>query len=62
MQSSLAKHQATHPMSEEHIHSLAQMAWVKQGKALIDIKDLFDGEFKSQVVRYANNKYGKGKS
>lgn len=62
MQSSLAKHQTTPPMSEEQIHRLAQIAWVKQGKALIDIKDLFDSEFKSQVIRYANNKYGKGKA
>jgi len=49
------------PLNEEEIHRRATVLWREtQRKALVDIYDIGDNEFKQKVIQYANNKYGKG--
>lgn len=51
----------TTPLNEEEIHRRATVLWREtQRKALVDIYDIGDNEFKQKVIQYANNKYGKG--
>ena len=50
------------PLNDEEIHRKAKELW-QQGKrkALIDIYDIHDQDFKQQVINYAENKYGKAR-
>jgi hypothetical protein len=49
------------PMNEQEIHRKATDLWQSsRRKALVDIYDIRDQEFKQQVINYADNKYGKG--
>ena len=49
------------PLNEEEIHRRATVLWREtQRKALVDIYEIGDNEFKQKVIQYANNKYGKG--
>jgi muconolactone delta-isomerase len=50
------------PANEQDVHDKAADLWRITGrKALIDIFDLRDNDFKQKVISYANNKYGKAK-
>jgi hypothetical protein len=50
------------PANEQEIHDKAADLWKITGrKALVDIYDLHDNEFKQKVISYANNKYGKAR-
>jgi hypothetical protein len=50
------------PLNEQEIHRKATDLWQSgRRKALVDIYDINDNDFKQQVINYADNKYGKGK-
>ncbi len=60
---SLECRQAT-PISDKEqesiVHERAAELWnLTKRKALVDIFDILDNEFKQKVISYANNKYGK---
>lgn len=49
------------PLNEAEIHRRATELWrTTQRKALVDIYDIHDNEFKQQFIQYADKKYGKG--
>jgi hypothetical protein len=50
------------PMNEDEIHRKATELWqMTKRKALVDIYDIANEEFKQQVIQYADKKYGKAK-
>jgi hypothetical protein len=49
-------------MNEDEIHRKATELWqMTKRKALVDIYDIRNEEFKQQVIQYADKKYGKVK-
>ena len=47
------------PSNEEDINRKAANLWnLEKRKALVDIFDIEDNEFKQKVIKYANKKYG----
>lgn len=49
------------PLNEHELHIKAAKLWhLEKRKALVDIYDIHDNEFKQKVIQYAENKYGKG--
>ena len=49
------------PLNESEIHRRATELWqTTKRKALVDIYDIHDDQFKQQVIQYADKKYGKG--
>jgi hypothetical protein len=50
------------PMNEQEIHRKATDLWQSgRRKALVDIYDINDNDFKQKVINYCDKKYGKVK-
>lgn len=46
-------------LSDKEIYRLEREMWIKQGKGVIDPKDILDNHVKQCIIKHLNQKYAK---